>query len=229
LVRRVDHSFFVSEELLNRARREYGAETGKTSVSMNATEKRFFPADGDTRPAPVPIQNVQRPVAGVIGGISVRLDFNLLKLCADLPELGMLLLAGPLPDNPPASLKRLLLHPKCKAVGAQPHASIHQWFRCLDVGLIPYTKSEFNRMCSPMRLFDHLASGTPVVATDSCSQVNDFADRIDVCADPESFVAAVHRHLSSKGGTRFGKNLEGIKWSDRASAMLSVMEDTARV
>ena len=218
MVQRVDHAFFVSEGLMDRARKEYGVDPAKLSVSMNATEARFF-SPGDTYLISPPIGGLKRPIAGVVGGIGNRLDFELLRKCADLPELGTLLLVGPIPDEPSAELKQLLDHPKCVAVGRQPHDTIHQWFQCLDVGLIPYVKSEFNRMCSPMRLFDHLASGAPLVATDACDQARVFDGRVSVCTDPDMFTAAVQSRL---GEPR--EPVKGIAWSDRATEILKVVE-----
>jgi teichuronic acid biosynthesis glycosyltransferase TuaH len=104
-------------------------------------------------------------------------------------------------------------------MGRQPHETIHQWFQCLDVGLIPYTDTQFNRFCSPMRLFDHLASGAPVVATDACDQAKAFANRVSVCSSPEAFAAAVQARM---GEPR--EAVEGILWSDRATGILNVLE-----
>ncbi|MDF7826689.1 glycosyltransferase [Pontiellaceae bacterium B12227] len=218
LVERVDHSFFVSDGLMQRARKEYGVDSARLSVSMNATEERFFPPFGDL-PGTPPEGELQRPIAGVVGGINDRLDFNILKHCAELPGLGTLLLVGPLPAEPSAELQALLDHPKCVSVGRQPHETIHKWFQCLDVGLIPYVSSEFNRMCSPMRLFDHLASGAPVVATRACDQCGAFGKRVSVCVSAEDFAEAVQRRV----GDSFGR-CEGIVWEDRAAEMVKLME-----
>lgn len=127
LIRRVNHAFFVSRGLAERAVREYGADPARVSVSMNATEPRFFAPPGSL-PCEPPSGPLPRPIAGVVGVVNDRLDFDLLLQCADLPTLGTLLLAGPLPRQPSASLRRLLAHPKCAAVGAQPHGEIHRWF-----------------------------------------------------------------------------------------------------
>lgn len=218
LVERVDHSFFVSEGLMQRAVKEYGIDPSKLSVSMNATEERFFPTSG-TFPGIPPEGKLPRPIAGVVGGINERLDFNMLKRCAEIPDLGTLLLVGPLPAEPSAELKALLNHPKCVAVGRQPHDTIHQWFQCLDVGLIPYVASEFNRMCSPMRLFDHLASGAPIVATPACDQCADFGKRVSVCEDTENFANEVQRLFGDSTG-----RCEGISWDDRATKMVNILE-----
>lgn len=219
MVERVDHAFFVSQGLMDRARKEYGVDPAKLSVSMNATEDRFISEDGSL-PVTPPQGRFKRPIAGVVGGINERLDFDMLFRCAELPELGTLLLVGPVPEEPSPSLTKLLKHPKCVSVGRQPHESIHEWFQCLDVGLIPYIATEFNRMCSPMRLFDHLASGAPIVTTAACDQANAFKGRVSVCEDTVSFVAALADQLGvPRACTR------GIGWNDRARLILEVIEE----
>ncbi|QBG45963.1 glycosyltransferase [Verrucomicrobia bacterium S94] len=220
LVKRVDHSFFVSEGLKNRAQREYGVDSGKLSVSMNATESRFFSED-PMEPVSAPLEGLKRPIAGIVGGINERLDFELLTACAQLPELGTLLLVGPLTGSSSSGLNKLLEQPKCSAVGRQPHNTIHRWFQCLDVGLIPYVESEFNQFCSPMRLFDHLASGAPVIATAACDQVHAFERHVVAAGNREQFIEALRKALSS--GTRPGR-IEGITWADRATSMAGVIK-----
>jgi len=217
MVQRVDHSFFISEGLVQRAREEYGVAAETISVSMNATEQHFFPASEEPLILDPPCGPLPRPIAGVVGGINDRLDFDLLLACADLSEVGTLLLVGPLPEKRSASLQRLLAHSKCKSVGAQPHPEINRWFQCLDVGLIPYVKTEFNRLCSPMRLFDHLASGAKVIATDACEQVKVFDERVSVCGAPISFLDNVCHYLEKP---RSAGHVQGITWEDRAKHML---------
>lgn len=192
----------------------------KLSVSMNATEPRFF-SKAQEKTDPPHADTLARPIAGVVGGINDRLDFSLLQQCADRSELGTLLLVGPVPETPSAALQSLLEHPKCVSVGRQPHDTIHQWFQCLDVGLIPYTPTEFNRLCSPMRLFDHLASGAPVVATEACDQAKNFPRGASVCASPKDFMEAVRRGIDAGSNTP-----EKIRWADRAAAILKRIKET---
>lgn len=220
VVQRVDHAFFISDALKERALEAYGVDEGKLSVSMNATEPRFFPHDDTMYPVNPPSGELKRPIAGVVGGIGDRLDLELLRRCAELDELGTLLLVGPLPEDPSPEMSALLSRPKCVAVGAQPHDEIHRWFQCLDVGLIPYNKTELNRFCSPMRLFDHLASGSPIIATDSCDQVKTFPERVAVCSTSDSFMRSLRTCLSESRPT---SRINGIAWNDRAGEMLKVM------
>ncbi len=214
----VDHAFFVSDALAERAKREYGFAE-KIHVSMNATEERF--AQPDPLAGTVLDPALERPVVGVIGGINARLDFELLERCADLKETGTLLLVGPLPKEKPDALNRLLQHPRVAAVGPKPHETLHRWFQALDAGLIPYVESDMNLHCSPMRLFDHLAAGMPIIATSACDQVNRFRGRVTVCDTAEAFTAGLARALCAAGVER--APADGIFWADRSRAMLEKM------
>lgn len=129
-------------------------------------------------------------------------------------------MVGPLSNQPYPDLTDLLHHDKCITVGPVSHDTIHLWFQCLDVGLIPYAKTEFNRFCSPMRLFDHLASGAWIVATDACDQVKGYERRVLVCDSSESYIAGIQFALTR---SRPIGRIKGITWDDRADQMLKVL------
>ena len=226
LVHRVDHAFFVSRALADRATDRYGVAGAKVSVSMNATSPMFFPPRAGQRgelPEPMP-----RPVIGVIGGVSNRLDFDLLQECAQLSKLGTLLLVGPLPSLPSNALETLLQHQNVRAVGRQLHEDIPRWMHGIDVALIPYRQSTFNTHCSPMRLFDHLASGRPIVATDACPQVSEFEEWIHVAASRRDFVAATAEALEMAECTEHLKGQSEAArqhtWLRRADHLGAVMD-----
>ena len=183
IVRQVAHSFFVSTALAERAVKDYGVPTDKVSVSPNATSDDFLKpiAEEDLRAFLARHPQLRRPLVGVVGGINERLDFELLLKCSALREIGSLVMVGPIAANlNNKAFDQLRQHPRCVFVGAQPHAELRAWMQALDVALIPYCESRFNQSCSPMRLFDHLAAGRPIVATAACAQVGEFANVVRV-------------------------------------------------
>ena len=165
-------SIFVSEALRTRAIDEYGLDPDRTLVSPNATEQRFHAADrdGETGLAALP-----GPVFGAVGMVNDRIDFDFLDRVAAAPSVASLALVGPISGvtEQREALERLLARPNVHAFGAQPHASIHRWMAGLDVAVIPYRKTPLNHFCSPMRLYDHLAIGHPILATPYCAQLTD--------------------------------------------------------
>lgn len=51
-------------------------------------------------------------------------------------------------------------------VGRKPFEVIPSYLRLIDVGIVPYGNSPFNRGSFPMKTLEYLAAGRPVVATD---------------------------------------------------------------
>jgi glycosyltransferase involved in cell wall biosynthesis len=225
VVRRVCHSFFVSAALRDRAIHDYGVERTSVSVSMNATESRFL-MEVPTKAIEAIFSQyprLKRPVVGVIGGVNDRLDFSLLREVADVPDVGTLLFVGAASQHAGSDWLELLKHRRVVAVGRQPHDDLAAWQQLLDVALIPYRKPSFNHFCSPMRLFDHLAAGKPMVATDACAQVREFEDFITIASSTEDFVAAVKSGCSPGISCELAHRMKAAAaeqlWSARARVM----------
>src|SRR6185295_8531118 len=60
----------------------------------------------------------------------------------------------------------LPVRPNLHAVGSVAYEQLPRWTRSFDVGLVPYRLDDFNCASFPLKVFDYLASGVPVVATD---------------------------------------------------------------
>src|SRR5438874_2110997 len=85
VVQNAKHSFFVSEALRDRAVKEYAIDPARGSVSMNATGEEFLAPVSDLEIDRLlsRFRKLTRPIAGVIGGISDRLDFDLIEKVAE--------------------------------------------------------------------------------------------------------------------------------------------------
>jgi glycosyltransferase involved in cell wall biosynthesis len=60
-----------------------------------------------------------------------------------------------------------LTNEEIRFVGFQPHSEIPRWMKACDVCTIPSPRSQFfEQYVSPLKLFEYLAVGVPVVATD---------------------------------------------------------------
>lgn len=226
---RSDLLVFVSEALAARCRVEHPEHAGKVRVSMNATDASSLANQGEGHPVRFPGGlDLPRPVVGCIGAINDRVDFDILNACVGLDAVGTLLLVGQLPGKVSLGLANLLRHPKCVAVGHKPHAEIRHWMNGLDVALIPYRPSPLNFYCSPMRLFDHLASGCPIVSTDACHQVRTFSGAVAVARTVDEFVsrlelALIGRHPISRQDQV--AEAERHTWKARAEALNTMFGD----
>jgi teichuronic acid biosynthesis glycosyltransferase TuaH len=132
-------------------------------VVPNGVESAAF-AEVENAPLPTDV-TLPSPIAGYIGHISDRMDLSLIEAIA---ENGMsLLLIGPrqITFGEDERLQRLLARPNVQWVGSKPFDELASYLRVIDVGLLPYTDSDFNRASFPLKTLEYLASGRPVVAT----------------------------------------------------------------
>ncbi len=166
----------------------------KIYISPNGTDPEFLDEGPAFAPQALPANHnsILRPYLGCVGIFNERIDYQLLLETIKHISDGTLVLVGPmapLPTKVEEERQQLLSHPRVLTVGMQPHNSLPRWIRAMDVLLIPYRESIFNEMCSPMRLFDYLGSGRPIVATAACHQISQMKDLLYL-GDKEMFLQA---------------------------------------
>ncbi len=146
----------------------------------------------DPAAAAVPEVGLPRPVAGVVGQLSSRIDIALLEALSD--QGISLLLVGPRdPRWEPGRFERLIARPAVVWTDRQPHGALPGYFRQMDVGVTPYADSAFNRASFPLKTLEYLAAGLPAVTTDLPATRWLDTDLIAVPEDRSGFAEAVRQ------------------------------------
>ncbi|MEP7007855.1 MAG: hypothetical protein ABI810_17885 [Sphingomonas bacterium] len=217
LCRLASLSIFVSAPLRDRAIAEYGLDPVICVVAPNASEPRFLQEVSK----PAALSALKAPVFGVVGGLSDRIDYDFLGRLAASDQVGSLALIGPvLPGaDTTGAIDHLRGNSKVHWFGAQPHDEIHAWMAGIDVAVIPYAQSDFNHFCSPMRLWDHLAIGQPIVATDACDQIARQRGVIVVPSGGDLDLAIE----SAKAAAIEGRRPHLESWDDRVALVASLI------
>ncbi len=136
--------------------------------------------------------NLPGPVAGFVGRINDRTDLGLLEAIADRGR--SLLLVGP--KDPAFERERfeaLRRRRNVCWVGLKPSEALPNYLRAMDVGIVPYRDSRFNRGSFPLKTLEYLAA-RPVVATD-LPAIRWLATDLISIAEPASFADQVDRLL----------------------------------
>lgn len=137
-----------------------------------------------------------RPVVGYVGLISARLDFQvLLRIAQERPAWSLALVGEVVDDGCAAELTALHAQPNVHLMGPRPAEEIPALIAGWDVGLIPYRVNAETRHASPLKLYEYLAAGLPVVSAD-IPAAQPFASLVYIVPEGGDYVAAVARALA---------------------------------
>ncbi|MGH3487553.1 MAG: glycosyltransferase [Actinopolymorphaceae bacterium] len=156
-LRRADTVVVVSSVLAERWR-ALGAEP---HVVENGCDIRTFAECESSEPAAdVPADGY----AIYVGNISSRLDIEVFEVLAqaDVPVV----LVGPVaPEWRTERFRALTELPQVTWTGPVPYTELARYYGRARVGLLPYVESAFNSASSPLKAYEYLAAGLPVVAS----------------------------------------------------------------
>jgi glycosyltransferase involved in cell wall biosynthesis len=119
---------------------------------------------GRTDPA---LAELAHPLIVFTGAIvAVKLDIPLLVALARARAQWSFALVGPIgPGEPRADVSALSDEPNIHLLGHRSYKQLPDVLRGADAGLIPYALNELTRSIFPMKVYEYLAAGLPVVAT----------------------------------------------------------------
>jgi len=108
------------------------------------------------------LRDVARPVIGFVGGLSQWVDVQLLRELALAGPDWTFALVGPVSID----LSPIRSLPNVKILGPRPYSDLPAYLSAMDVGLIPFQQDPVTYHADPIKAYEYLASGLPVVATD---------------------------------------------------------------
>ncbi|GER74244.1 putative teichuronic acid biosynthesis glycosyltransferase TuaH [Weizmannia acidilactici] len=130
-------------------------------------------------------------VFGYIGGIKPKLDFKLIQKMAERHPEWLFFLVGPDGTGRSDEFRRLLQTKNVVWKGSIPPAEVPAYMQMIDVGVMPYKPTSYNAAVFPLKLFEFLAAGKPVVGAHLPSTKKYVAEGIYAYTesdDPEDFM-----------------------------------------
>ena len=98
--------------------------------------------------------------------VTTKLDLPLLVELARLQPSWSFALVGPVgPGDPHADVSSLAREPNIHLLGPRSYSELPDVLRAADAGLIPYARNELTESIFPMKVYEYLAAGLPVVST----------------------------------------------------------------
>ena len=170
---------------------------------------------------PEELKDLPRPLVGYIGAVSDWLDQEMLRAAALVHPDWSVVLIGPV-DTDAACLKGL---PNVRLLGHKAYSELPAYLNCFNVAVIPFKINELTRGVNPVKLYEYLAAGKPVVSSD-LPEVRPFLPLVSIAGEPEEFVKKIEEELAEDSP---GKAVERLRvagqnsWEARAAAAVDII------
>ena len=160
-----------------------------------------------------------RPVAGYLGAIAEWFDMDLVASAARrYPDWDFVLVGST--DYGDVSKVRKLAN--VKLIGEVPYAEAAGWVHSFDVALIPFRLTELTRCTNPVKIYEYLAAGKPVVAT-ALPEIELIGDVAHVASGHERFMDLLDVAMTESGDPALAqKRTEwalGQDWTERSDRL----------
>ncbi len=154
----------------------------------NATDFEHF-----HRPAPEPpaLRRLPRPIIGYYGAIAEWFDPGMVAAAAVARPGWQFVLIGNTAGADIAPLRPLA---NVHLLGEQPYADLPGYLHAFDVATIPFQRSALTEATNPVKFYEYLSAGKPVVAVD-LPELAPFADLFYAVRSPADFVVQLERAL----------------------------------
>jgi teichuronic acid biosynthesis glycosyltransferase TuaH len=185
-----------------------------------------FPADlaeaFDNAAEPAAYASLPRPLLGYTGGIDDRLDYDLILALADHYSHGSLVFVGAVsPRLSAAARTALAARANIHLLGLRPRRELPGYIRHLDVALLPYKDSLFTRYQSPMKFWEYLYAGPPIVGAGSAELRRYQSPLVNYADSSAAALAMVKQALADPTGGRAERRSFALAntWEDRATQL----------
>jgi glycosyltransferase involved in cell wall biosynthesis len=179
---------------------------------------------------PPDLANIARPIVGCTGQINETYDWPMLgELAARMPDVSFIFI-GPIVSDDPAH--RAVIDGVLKGranvhwLGPKPHADLPVYLRSFDVCLNPLSAGPHADRRSPLRLYDFLATGKPVIST-AIAEAESHENQVWIGRDVfelESLIrSAVTGQRQVDANARRAYNVRNT-WDSRALKLLAMIE-----
>jgi len=171
---------------------------------------------------PEDLSSIQRPIIGYVGGIADWFDDDLVRFIAFQHPDWSIVLIGPCYLSSPRSVQP----GNVNYLGRKPYSQLPDYIKSFDACLIPFRTEGIGATVLPVKMFEYLAAGKPIVST-NLPEVRPYGDVVCVAATHVDFVRGIeHALLTQDDREKISKRLavaELNSWNARVNTITELI------
>jgi glycosyltransferase involved in cell wall biosynthesis len=199
---------------------------GRSHYFNNVADIELFSQARKINSAPKDFAQIPAPRIGYVGVLSdFKVDFTLILAVAQKrPDWHWVFIGEEREGQNDKTLAALAGLPNVHLLGYRPYKDIPRLLAGLDVAVLPTLINDYTRAMFPMKFFEYLAAGLPVVSTSLPSLV-EYSHLFHRANSPDEFLQAIDQLLKKPKSER-SVQLETIanqNWDERLDKMLTIL------
>ncbi|MFZ3102343.1 MAG: glycosyltransferase [Desulfitobacteriaceae bacterium] len=218
LLNQAEIVFVSAQELYNRK----GAHCQNIHLINNGADfEHFSKALSEELDFPEFIASLPKPIVGYIGALSAWLDLELIKALALAYPKWSIVMVGP----QDVDLTELRALGNIYFVGPKSYGILPSYLKSFDLCLIPFKINDLTVNVNPVKLYEYLAAGKPVLAT-ALPEVLNFSDYVAIANNKEDFVVLAAQEIAKDNSQKIQSRLDiayANSWNIRFKQMLEII------
>jgi teichuronic acid biosynthesis glycosyltransferase TuaH len=142
------------------------------------------------------IADIPKPIIGYIGVIQEKVDIDLLKYLARQNPKKSFVLVGPVWNEQDKARTELDKEDNIYFLGYKKYSEAPMYIQQFDVGIIPHKQEAFAASTNPMKMYEYLACGKPVVSSQGAGTEN-ISDMISLAKSHEDWHDKINEALKN--------------------------------
>ena len=177
------------------------------------------------------LDNIPRPIIGYFGSIERRINYDLiLDVMKSNPDKSFVFAGPAIKEHIPDWFFNT---PNLYLTGQIPYSEMPQMVKGFDIAIIPFKKDEVSATIFPLKLFEYLGAGKPVITTDFNPDLRDYTkDVVVFCADAAAFNMAINTILATDNEQNKAERQAVANentWDASANRLVEIIEQELRL
>jgi polysaccharide pyruvyl transferase CsaB len=222
LVRGADVVVVTAQKLWDK----WSALNPRTILARNAADIAHFQHPEQSR-AEIDLP-VSQPVVGFFGAIDSWFDIDLVRGAALARPEYFFALLGAVYDAPVDRLEGL---PNVRLYGPQPYSALPAWLERFHACIIPFKINQVTEATDPVKFYEYLAQGKPVVAT-RLPELERYRELLYLAGAPDEFVHALDSAVAERDPAMHDRRIAAANqntWAARYEVIDAAIEPRSRI
>lgn len=199
-----------------------GTTKSRVLISKNAVNIEDFAGEQAPSPRMQEILARGKPIIGYYGAIADWFDFNLLKTVVKNNPQWEFVVIGPENEN----TKQLMAFDNFTYVPSISYADIPSYAQCWDVATIPFKINNVTLGTSPVKMFEYMAMGLPIVTTPMPECM--LYDSVFIARDAAEFAKQIQAAMDAKHDKKYqatlAKEARENTWDARVDDIAQIID-----